>query len=309
VLVAVASASAVAADGSAQVLRHGPPVEKVVALTFDDGWGRSAKERILRTLIAEKVPATFFPYALAVGSDPAFWKRVAQAGFPIGNHSYSHPRMTRLTRHEMEWQISASRRLVESITGVPMLRVFRPPYGRYDRRVLAAAASQGFDTVLLWDATAGDSGGGPSYRSVFRGATAGKSGSVVLLHTGRSVTAEALPAIIRFYRSGGFRFVTVPELLGATAVPWPAPSPTPTPWPTLGPTPTPSGPRDVGTTPVPEPTGGPGPTSTPPIASPAPSPIAGPPVPPALLLPAVPGPASPVRRAPGHSPRTWIVAS
>jgi len=227
VLLAVASVSAVAAGGSAQVLRHGPRVEKVVALTFDDGWGRSAKERILRTLIDEKVPATFFPYALAVRSDPAFWRRVAQAGFPIGNHSYSHPRMTDLTRHEMEWQISASRRLVESITGVPMLRVFRPPYGRYDQRVVDAAASQGFDTLLLWDATAGDSGGDPDYRSVLRGATAGKNGSVVLLHTGRSVTAEALPAIIRSYRSRGFRFVTVPELIGVAERLSLTPTPTP----------------------------------------------------------------------------------
>lgn len=243
VLVAIASATVVAAEGSARVLRHGPRVEKVVALTFDDGWGRSASERILAVLIAEKVPATFFPYALAVRSNPKLWKRVAEAGFPIGNHTWSHPKMTRLTQHEMEWQIAAARRLIESVTGVPMLRVFRPPYGSYDRRVLAAAANQGFPTVLLWDASAGDSGAGPSHASVLRGASAGRNGSVVLLHAARTVTASALRDILRSYRSRGFRFVTIPELLGAAVAPWPAPTPapapTPTPWPTLEPTPTP----------------------------------------------------------------------
>ena len=192
VLVATASATVAAAEGSAWVIRHGPRAEKVVALTFDDGWGRAASERILAVLIAENVPATFFPYALAVRSNPVLWRRIAEAGFPIGNHTWSHPRMTSLTQHEMEWQIAASKRLIESVTGVPMLRVFRPPYGRYDRRVLAAAANQGFPTVLLWDASAGDSGAGPSRASVLRGASAGRNGSVVLLHAARTVTASAL---------------------------------------------------------------------------------------------------------------------
>jgi peptidoglycan/xylan/chitin deacetylase (PgdA/CDA1 family) len=292
------------------VIRHGPRAEKVVALTFDDGWGRSATERILAVLIAEKAPATFFPYALAVRSNPKLWRRVAEAGFPIGNHTWSHPKMTRLTQHEMEWQISASRRLIEAVTGVPMLRVFRPPYGSYDRRVLAAAADQGFPTVLLWDAVAGDSGAGPSHASVVRGASAGRNGSVVLLHAARTVTASALRDIIRSYRSRGFRFVTIPELLGEAAAPWPTPTPTPTPWPDPAPSPTPFGPPAPAPTPVPEPTGAPRPTAPPgPTAPPAPSPTARTSAPPALLLPAVPGLASPVRRATVHSPRAWIVAS
>jgi peptidoglycan/xylan/chitin deacetylase (PgdA/CDA1 family) len=294
VLVVATTATAAAADGAARVLRHGPRTEKVVALTFDDGWGRDASARILAVLVAEKVPATFFPYALAVRANPTLWRRVAAAGFPIGNHSWSHPSMPTLTRHEMEWQIAASRRLIESVTGVPMLRVFRPPYGHYDRRVLEAAAAQGFPTVLLWDASAGDTGLGPSQASVIRGATAGRNGSVVLLHAARAVTAGALRDIIRSYRSRGFRFVTVPELLGAAA-PWPSPSPSATPEP--------------GGTPAP--TDGPGPTATPvPTASPGPT------VPPVLLAPALAPRALPLTSIlrlpsppPGPSPRTGPIAS
>jgi peptidoglycan-N-acetylglucosamine deacetylase len=271
VLAATLLPTAVAdAAGPARVLRHGARTEKVVALTFDDGWGRSANDRILATLISEKVTATFFPYALAVRGNPTFWKKVAKAGFPIANHSWSHPYFPGLSQHEMEWQIAASRRLIEKITGVAMVRVFRPPYGSYDARVLAAAANQGFPTVLLWDATAGDSGGRHAYGSVLRGATSGVNGSVVLLHAGPSVTADVLREAIRSYKARGFRFVTVPELLGAKRAPWPTPtpaptptptepeptvSPTPTPFPTLEPTPIP--------TPTPGPSGEPGPTPTP----------------------------------------------
>lgn len=253
------------AAGPARVLRHGVRTEKVVALTFDDGWGRMAGERILAVLLAEKVQATFFPYALAVRSNPTFWRKVAKAGFPIGNHSWSHPRFPRLTQHEMEWQIAASQRLIESVTGVPMLRVFRPPYGAYDARTLAAAGNEGYPTVLIWDASAGDSGAGPSHASVLRGASAGTNGSVVLLHIARTVTASALREIIRTYRARGFTFVTIPELLGATRAPWPTPTPTVTPEPTApGPTaaPTPTPFPTLGPTPTPGPSGEPGPTPT-----------------------------------------------
>lgn len=264
------------AAGPARVVSHGSRVEKVVALTFDDGWGRAANDRILQTLLSEDVTATFFPYALAVRGNPAFWRKVARAGFPIANHSYSHPYMPGLSQHEMEWQIAASRRLIESITGVPMVRVFRPPYGAYDGRVLAAAANQGFPTVLMWDATAGDSSRWPSYRSVLRGATSGTNGSVVLLHAGPTITSDALRDIIRTYKARGFRFVTIPELLGAAAAPWPTPSPrpspTPTPTPSATPSPAPTGEPTPTATPSPEPTGGPGPTATPPAPTPAPPP-------------------------------------
>ena len=289
--------AAVDAANPARVIRHGSRAEKVVALTFDDGWGRVAGERILAVLRAEKVPATFFPYALAVRSNPAFWRKVAKAGFPIGNHSWSHPYFPGLTQHEMEWQIAASQRLIESVTGVPMLRVFRPPYGAYDARTLAAAGAKGFPTVLIWDASAGDSGGGPSYASVLRGASAGTNGSVVLLHVARTVTASALRDIIRSYRARDFRFVTIPELLGKTRAPWPTPKPEPaaTPGPTATPEPTlTSGPTPIPTA-SPVPGGEPGPS-----ASPAPTPAAptgpavwmlarpaGPPAPPAVLAAAI----------------------
>ena len=282
-LAALSTTSLVAAAAAppARVVSHGSRAAKVVALTFDDGWGHAADESILKTLLAEKVPATFFPYALTVRGNQAFWRRVAQAGFPIGNHSYSHPFLTSLPTHSIEWEIAAARELIEKITGVPMLRVFRPPYGAYDARVLAAAGKEGFPTALLWDASTGDSGAGPTYGSVLRGGTAGTNGSIVLLHAGPMVTANALRDIIRSYRARGFTFVTIPQLLGAAAAPWPttAPKPKPTPKPTPSPAPPASSSPVEGSTarptvgPTPVPTVAPTPTPTPtPIPTPRPTP-------------------------------------
>jgi len=264
--------AAFAAGPPARVVSHGSREAKVIALTIDDGWGHAADESILRTLLAEKVTATFFPYALTVRGNQAYWRKVARLGFPIGNHSYSHPFLTRLPSHSIEWEIAAGRRLIESITGVPMLRVFRPPYGAYDARVLAAATAQGFPTALMWDTSAGDTSAWPTYGSVLRGATAGWNGSIVLLHAGPMVTANALRDIIRSYKARGFRFVTIPELLGPVRAPWPTamPSPSPTATPEATPTPAPPGPTEPPSpaptpTPTPQPTvqPTPAPTSTP----------------------------------------------
>ena len=206
----------VAAD-DAGVVSHGPRDEKVVALTFDDGWSTPRCEKILEILVAEKVPATFFPNALYVREHPEFWRRVAELGFPIGNHTVNHRDLTELTGAGVFKEINRDREIVEQITGVPMIRVMRPPYGSYNKRTLRQAARAGFPTVLLWDTTASDTSRRASERSMIKAALSGRSGSVVVLHCGPKATPRILRRIIEGYRARGFRFVTVPALLGINA--------------------------------------------------------------------------------------------
>ena len=74
----------------AAVVYHGPEDEKVVALTFDDGWGGRTLRKILRVLREKHVNATFFPVGQAVRLDPQGWRRIAAAGFPIADHTFDH---------------------------------------------------------------------------------------------------------------------------------------------------------------------------------------------------------------------------
>jgi len=226
------------AAGPARAVYNGSRSQRVVALTFDDGWSRVNDQRILDVLVSEKVTATWFPYALAVRGNPAFWKKVARLGFPIANHSWSHPDFRTLSTHDMEWQIKASRRLIEEITGVPMVRVFRPPGGSWDARVAAASARAGFPTIMMWDVSSGDTSPWATSWTVYSNATRGRNGSVVLMHAGPTATADAVRDIIRNYKSRGFKFVTIPQLLGDTAAPWPTAKPTPSP--SVSPEPSPS---------------------------------------------------------------------
>ena len=206
----------VAADDTG-VVSHGPRDDKVVALTFDDGWSTPRCQKILEILLAEKVPATFFPNALYVRQHPEFWRRVAELGFPIGNHTVNHRDLTELSSSAVFKEINRDREIVEQITGVRMIRVMRPPYGAYNKRTLRQAARAGFPTLLLWDTTASDTSRHASERSMIKAALSGRNGSVVVLHCGPKATPRILRRIIKGYRARGFQFVTVPVLLGIHA--------------------------------------------------------------------------------------------
>jgi len=215
-LVLVFGVGTVAAADPA-VVRNGPRDEKVVALTFDDGWSTPRCQKILETLVTHKVAATFFPNALYVKQHPAFWRRVAELGFPIGNHTTNHRDLTELTGAGVFQEIDRNRKIVERVTGVPMVRVMRPPFGAYNKRTIRQSTKAGFPTLLLWDTTSLDTSRRASEKAMTKAALSGRNGSIVVLHCGPKETPRILPKIIAGYRARGFRFVTIPALLGIDA--------------------------------------------------------------------------------------------
>ncbi len=216
-----------AGAASVRVVSHGSRSHPEVALTFDDGISPANCRRILATLVERGVPATFFPIGEAISLDRAFWRLVAEAGDPVGDHTWSHPQMPTLGLGEQVAQIERARKAVEAATGRPILRVFRPPYGAYDATTLGAASQAGFGTVLLWDTS--DRGTSPrgAFADMVKAAEAGTDGSVILMHCGPNPTPWLLPEVIADYQARGFDFVTVPKLLGMTWSPGPTASITP----------------------------------------------------------------------------------
>ncbi len=212
------AASLVPANGATvELVSNGSRAEHIIALTFDDGVSPANCRRILAILVDEHVPATFFPLAEAMRLDPGFWRLAAEAGYPIGNHTLSHPQMPRLDRAAQLSQITNGRALAESIIGRPTLRVFRPPYGAYNADTLTAAATAGYGTVLLWDVSDRDTSPHGHLPAMLAAAELGTNGSVVLLHCGPNATPYLLRPLIDYYRGRGFRFVTIPQLLH---LPW-----------------------------------------------------------------------------------------
>ncbi|HEY7936827.1 MAG TPA: polysaccharide deacetylase family protein [Candidatus Limnocylindrales bacterium] len=205
------------APAPAQFARHGSRANKVVALTFDDGFNVPACISIVDTLLAEGVPATFFPNGQYVRESPSFWHWVAANGFPVGNHTTTHNDPRSLAATALGLSLDSDRRIADAALGVPSINVYRPPYGDYDLVVQQVAADEGYPILVGWDVDSRDQNGVASTAVEVSNATTGINGSIVLMHCGSRLTPLALPAIIARYRSRGFTFVTIPELLGLAA--------------------------------------------------------------------------------------------
>lgn len=198
---------------SAQELRRGPDGSNKVALTFDAGASAKPTPELLSILRRNGVKATFFLTGKWVEQNPELVKQIVADGHVIGNHTYSHPDLRKLTDDEIREQLRRVEDMVHDATGVSTKPYFRPPFGGRDQRVLDVAASEGYQcvywTVDSWDAF--KKGIQPS-EIEGRVLDRASGGSVVLMHCGSWPTVKALQDIITDLRAKGYELVTVPQL-------------------------------------------------------------------------------------------------
>lgn len=200
-----------------------------IALTFDDGPNPIYTPQVLTILRTYKVKATFFDVGYLVKDFPNIVRQEFLQGDSIGNHSWSHPELTRLSAAGILSQLVSTSNAIQSITGVRPT-IFRPPYGTFNRTVVAQAIQQNL-TTILWDNEGRDWATPGTGVIVQRILNLAHNGSIILMHDGggfRSQTIAALPIIITALRQRGFTFVTIPQLLQdmtPTSIPSPSPSP------------------------------------------------------------------------------------
>lgn len=180
-----------------------------VALTFDDGPHPQHTEQILRILREEAVPATFFLVGREVEKDPALARAIAQEGHAIGNHSFSHGRLPRMTTQGLADDIEQTAAVIRQATGIST-RLYRPPYGTLTLPLLGYAWSRRW-TIVLWSVDSQDSrqaspSNGNGMREAVRSAG---PGDIVLLHEDYPHTVTALREMIRDLKRRGLSFTTV----------------------------------------------------------------------------------------------------
>jgi cellulose synthase/poly-beta-1,6-N-acetylglucosamine synthase-like glycosyltransferase/peptidoglycan/xylan/chitin deacetylase (PgdA/CDA1 family) len=106
---------------------YGGTQEKKVAITFDDGPDPEWTPRILDVLKAHGAKATFFLIGAEVEKFPGMAKRIYNEGHEIGNHTFTHPDISNISKRYFEVELNLTERLFESKLGVkPVL--MRPPY-------------------------------------------------------------------------------------------------------------------------------------------------------------------------------------
>ncbi|MFJ4981434.1 polysaccharide deacetylase family protein [Streptomyces coeruleorubidus] len=180
---------------------------KCIALTFDDGPAVPETSALLTHLARYKARATFFTVGQNVAAHPDLVRAEAKAGHEIGNHSWNHPDLTRLTPQQVASQLNRTSAAIKAATGkTPTL--FRPPYGAVNRTVRAATAL----SPVLWDVDTEDW----KYRDPAKVArtviTKAQPNDVVLLHDIHATSVAAVPEILRTLTARGYHFVTVSHL-------------------------------------------------------------------------------------------------
>ncbi len=207
------------------IIWRGRTDQRTVALTFDDGPHPEYTGRILRILSRHEVPAVFFPLGRHIERYPDLVREAARRGHLIGNHTYRHRHLIFLSRKAIGEELRRCSSLIEEITGREP-RFFRPPRGLLGWSALREAARMGMRTVL-WSCSAKD-WTRPGVNVIARRVLSGsRRGSIILLHDAkfddleedRDQTVRALPLIIRGLRRRGYRFVSLPELIGDPAGP------------------------------------------------------------------------------------------
>jgi peptidoglycan-N-acetylglucosamine deacetylase len=177
-----------------------------VALTFDDGPSMYTS-RVLSILEKNHIKATFFVIGKNAERRPMLLKKMSSDGDIIGNHTYSHPNTSKLSKQQFYQQIVKPENIVYSITGQKP-QLFRFPYGSGTERERQVLKSQGLMPVF-WSYTPDDfkrPGANVIARSVIQHA---HSGGVILLHDGparRQQTVTALPKIIQGVKGKGLGF-------------------------------------------------------------------------------------------------------
>ncbi len=190
--------------------RHG----REVALTFDDG-PSPYTPKILRVLRRRHAPGTFFPVGQAINADVTGLRRLHRSGFPIGDHTMTHPLMGHLPKAAQAEEIDHQARLLRTYAHAPYPRLFRPPDGSFDDATRKSLHERKM-LMVLWSVNPEDYFRPGASAIVARVLAGVRPGGIVLMHDGggdRSQTVAALPVIISKLRARGYRLVTVPRML------------------------------------------------------------------------------------------------
>jgi peptidoglycan-N-acetylglucosamine deacetylase len=201
-----------------------PHISRQLALTYDDGPNDPHTLRLLEVLAKHSVQATFFLIGQYVQQRPDLAREIVQAGHIVGNHTFTHPLLTFKSESEIKRQISQCRSALNEAIGEHS-NLFRPPFGGRRPAVLRIARELDLQPVM-WNVTGYDWNAPPAALIERKVAKQIRGGDVILLHDGghkqlgadRSQTVIATDRLLTRYKSEGYKFVTIPQMMAESAI-------------------------------------------------------------------------------------------
>lgn len=197
-------------------VNHG---SRQLALTYDDGPSPIWTPRLLEVLAKHEVRATFFMLGEHVERHADVAQAVASAGHVIGNHTFSHRNLIFSSPARVVEEIQRCRRVLSGVIGEHS-NLFRPPFGGRRPDVLKLARAEGFEPVM-WSVSSHDWDAKTPEEIERRVSRQVRGGDVILMHDAghvsseadRSATIRATDSLIAHYKTQGYHFVTVPEMM------------------------------------------------------------------------------------------------
>ena len=187
--------------------------EKKISISFDAAWGAEDFPKIMEILDKHQVKATFFMTGEWVEKYPDCVKTLVEKGHDLGNHSATHPDMTKLSKEQQKNQIMQVHNAVKKLTGYEM-ELFRPPYGAYSNDVIRSCYEVGYFPIQ-WDVDSldwKDLSAADIIKKVCKHKSLGP-GSIILCHNGAKHTAEALDEMLTNLKEQGYELVPISELI------------------------------------------------------------------------------------------------
>lgn len=189
--------------------------EKRIYLTFDCGYENGNTPLILDALKKHKAPATFFTVGNFVSDNPDLIKRIVEEGHTVGNHTFSHPDMSKIsTKESFGKELSQVEDLYKEISGEEMAKYYRPPQGKYSENNLQMAKDMGYRT-FFWSLAYVDwiQDQQPSKEEAFE-KLLGRvhPGAIVLLHNTSSTNGQILDELLGKWEDMGYSFHPLKEL-------------------------------------------------------------------------------------------------
>ncbi len=214
-LLILARTTVLSSSAQVQVYRSVKTDTKRIAITFDDGPHPYLTESILKTLDKYDVKATFFMVGVNVVNYPDAARAVIAAGHEVGNHTFSHEHMTRLSEAQVQRELGLCEDALEELCEYRP-HLFRPPEGAVNTYIEHCTERNDY-TMILWSLDTRDWENKNAELIVDRVLSSIRAGDIILMHDyiGRaSKTPEALEILLPKLLEAGYEPVTVSQLLG-----------------------------------------------------------------------------------------------
>ncbi len=183
-----------------------------IAMTFDDGPHPQHTPRLLEILRKRNIKATFYLVGRSVDLYPQVARNTLAEGHEIGNHSYTHRLLSKLSDREILADLARCRGSIQRATGI-IPRTMRPPYGGLNVRQRQLVCQEMGYPSIFWSVDPLDwkrPGAKVVTSRILRDTT---KGGIILAHDIHSQSVDAMPATLDGLLRAGFKFVTVSQLI------------------------------------------------------------------------------------------------